>query len=104
MVRAAKLSGNGSGLFPEGVTSVNDIPWDLSVAIEQGLRICNWQENLLDDEMPPNWMWPFDDELEIWFENVDRERAEKYGGSSSSSDVESTEMMGNELARERFGR
>lgn len=102
MARAAKLSGNGSGLFPKGITSVDELPWDLCAAIEHALRVCTWQENLVSDEMPPDWMLPFDDELEIWFERVDRERKDKYGGGSN--DEPAGEMMGNEFAQERFGR
>lgn len=33
-----------------------------------------WAENLLKDEMPPSWMWPFPKELDEWFANVDAER------------------------------
>lgn len=58
----------------------------------------DWQENLLAEEMPPVWMWAFDDELDIWFAEVDAKRKDKYGGGDSS---DSTSMMSNELARDR---
>jgi hypothetical protein len=48
--------------------------------------------------MPPEWMWPFDDELTDWFEEVDRLRKEKYG---HSGDTESADMMENEFAKGR---
>lgn len=52
--------------------------------------------------MPPQYMWPFEEELELWFERVDREREARYGGGSSSYDDDETgSMMGNELARGR---
>lgn len=47
--------------------------------------------------MPPEWMWPFDDDLEVWFEDVDRKRKEKYGGDSEPSES----MLENEFARGR---
>ena len=72
-----------------------DVPGDLSRAISQGVRILGWQENLLDEEMPPEWMWVFEDELEIWFEEVGRNR--KIDFSSEGSD----DYVDNEFA-ERF--
>lgn len=54
----------------------------------------------MGDEMPPSWMWPFDEELEFWFEEVEAKRKEKFGGSDSSGD-EWSPMMGNDLAAER---
>lgn len=90
-------------LFPEGITSVHEVPWDLLNAIEHAMRVLSWLENITSDEMPPAWMLPFDDELEIWFERVDRERKEKYGGGADM-DEPAGEMMGNEMVQERFGR
>ena len=59
-------------------------------------------ENLTKDEMPPDWMWPFDDELEQWFADVEEARNQKYGGGSASSDGESSgPMMKNEYAEGR---
>ena len=51
--------------------------------------------------MPPQYMWPFEEELELWFERVDTEREARYGGGSSSDDEGTGSMMGNELARGR---
>lgn len=74
------------------------MPNDLARAITQAHRILDWQENLSSDEMPPEWMWPFDEELELWFEEVERQRKEKYGGGAS----ESTEnLLENEYAKGR---
>ena len=44
-------------------------------------------------------MWILDEELELWFEEVDRKRKEKYG-LNDDSDSEST-MMSNEYAKGR---
>lgn len=96
MARAAKLSGNGAIMLPKDMTSAEEIPWDLAAAIEHAMKVCSWQENLLHDEMSPSWMLPFDSELELWFERVDRERNEKYGGDSD--DREEVDMMENEFS------
>lgn len=72
---------------------------DLALALNHANRVCDWQENLAQDEMPPAWMWPFEDELELWFEEVERRRSEKYG--TSRSEDESVPMMQNELAKSR---
>lgn len=50
--------------------------------------------------MPPEWMWPFDAELELWFEEVERKREEKYGGGESAG-ASSEGMLANEYSRER---
>lgn len=47
--------------------------------------------------MPPPWMWPFDDALEQWFEEVDRRRKDRMG--PSDDDDEPTDMMENELTK-----
>jgi hypothetical protein len=67
------------------------------LAIAHAHRILGWQENLLSEEQPPQWMWPFESELELWFEEVDQKREERYGGSEGSSSGESVPMMTNEL-------
>lgn len=39
----------------------------------------------MSEEMPPEWMWPLDDEIERWFNRVKADRDEKYGTKDSSS-------------------
>lgn len=52
--------------------------------------------------MPPEWMWPLDDEIVEWMDRIVDERNEKYGGSSDRDDREPAgPMMTNEYARER---
>lgn len=52
--------------------------------------------------MPPEWMWPLDEEIVIWMERVVEERHEKYGGGDRSGDSrESVPMMSNEYAQGR---
>jgi hypothetical protein len=95
-VSAAKSTGNGSILWPLGTSSIEDLPWDLASAIQHAARILHWRENLLTDDMPPEWMLPFDDMLVDWFEAVKEKHAEERG-TSSSGDTEAP-MMGNSMA------
>lgn len=94
------MTGSGAHLMPEGITSIEHMTWDLAHALQFASRVCNWQENLQRDEMPPDWMLPHDEELELHFAEVDRLRKEKYGVDDSD---ESSEMMSNSLS-ERFRR
>ena len=75
-----------------------EMPFDLYKAVEHASAILHWQENLTRDEMPPEWMWSVDHELEIWFERVQEERDERYG--RDDRDRSDAPMMRNELAEE----
>lgn len=85
-------------LLPEGAVNINEMPADLSDALSHALLILSWQKNLSEDEMPPRWMWSFNDELERWFDEVTRKRENKY---SSNSDDDSGDMMRNEIGFDR---
>lgn len=98
MVRSVQKNGNGSFLYPKGIDTIDEVPWDLTYAISHANKVLSWQENLSSDEMPPSWMWPFDEELELWFEDVERLREEKYSGNGSE---EPADMIGNEYS-DRF--
>jgi len=74
----------------------------LARAIDHAARILNWQESVLSEDMPPSWMWPFEEELEVWFDEVHRKQEEKYGGGGSSD--ETVPMMGNQLADAKRGK
>lgn len=57
--------------------------------------------------MPPEWMWPFDNDLDQWFAEVEEKRKERYGrggGDDDDTDDKDKPMMTNELARRRKGR
>lgn len=74
------------------------MPHDLFSSVEHALGILNWQENLSSEEMPPEWMWSLDHELEPWFERVTEEREEKCGGGSDSRERSNgSGFMKNEL-------
>jgi len=56
----------------------------------------------MTEEMPPVWMWPLEWELDLWFEDVQRQRELRYN-PDGADDREEPEMMHNELA-DRFRR
>lgn len=104
MVRLAQSTGDGALLWPKGCEKIEDVPYDLALALSHASTILHWQKNLTSEEMPPQWMWPFGDELEEWFEAVEEKRKEPSDGGSSAAEDEGVPMMQNALARERFGR
>lgn len=77
---------------------MEDVPIDLTRAVEHAFKILDWHENLLSEEIPPQWMWHLDDELEHWFDAVKKQRDEKYGGNNNS-DESGGEVMENEYAK-----
>jgi hypothetical protein len=70
-------------------------------AVNHAHIILSWLENLGKDEIPPEWMWALDDELEKWFDGVEEARNEKYGINDSRSNDTVVPMMQNELTRSR---
>lgn len=75
------------------------------MAVSQAHRILHWQENLIGTEMPPEWMWPFEDELDEWFKEVERARKDKQGSNNDDDDDgDGAGMMSNEFADTRRGR
>jgi hypothetical protein len=49
--------------------------------------------------MPPEWMWPLSDDLDEWFQDLDRKRKAKYGGEDYVEEPD--DMAQNDLARGR---
>lgn len=62
--------------------------------------ILTWEENLPEEETPPEWMWSLDEELEEWFEEIKAARAQKYSGGGGNAD-EHPPMMENLLTKDR---
>lgn len=75
------------------------MPADLVYVIQHAHRILSWQENLTEEETPPEWMWELEWELERWFEEVKSKREERFGGSSDGDTT--APMMTNEYAQGR---
>lgn len=66
-------------------------------AVAHAHTILSWQENLVEDEVPPEWMWALDEELEDWFEAVKDAREERRGGGGEDREV--VPMLQNEMTR-----
>lgn len=69
------------------------------MAIQHAMTVLQWRENLVSEEMPPEWMWIFDNELEIHFQEVDRARKAKYGISDDEDYEYEEPSVGNELVK-----
>jgi len=70
------------------------------MAVSHALTIITWQENLIADEMPPEWMWPLNDELDQWFADVKRSRDDDSGRDRLE---DAPDMMQNSLTSGRRG-
>lgn len=81
-------------LLPPGSSSMIDAPADLLRAIYHANKILDWYENFPEDDIPPEWMWPFEEELDKWFKEL---KAEKAAGSETSDDRTKVPLMDNEL-------
>lgn len=68
------------------------------MAILHAQNVLHWQENLFDDDMPPEWMWPLSEELDEFFEGVMARRKERYGGGREPVE-DAPGMEQNELTR-----
>lgn len=79
-------TGDGSLLWPEGCTSIQQVPHDLVAAYHHATYILKTSEALMEEEMPPDWMWAFPEELETHFERIKRERDKRFGGGGNSKD------------------
>lgn len=62
-------------------------------AIQHAQTVVNWQENLLEEDTPPEWMWPLDFELEAWFDDVKRRRESR--SDQRNDDLEEPPLVKN---------
>lgn len=81
----ARDSGDVSSLFPEGITSMRDMPWTLHRAIGMGLSFLRMEE-LPEDEQPPRNIWFDPDRMDEHWAAVRQRREEKYGDKSRGID------------------
>lgn len=73
------------------------------MAINHGLTVISWAENLPSEEQPPRAIWWSEELLEKWFKDVRAQRDQKYGrgkSRSSYSQADDVPMSENELAAE----
>lgn len=74
-------------MWPRGCESIEDLPGDLSIAIDHAYHVISWMENYTEEELPPSWMWPLDHETRPWFDNVVAARNAKYGNSGDDREI-----------------
>lgn len=67
---------------------MEQVPWDLTNAIQRATQILWWQDNLQEKWMPPEWMWPLDEELVEHFEWVKEQRQNDAPGAYDNDDEE----------------
>ncbi len=58
-----------------------------------------WQENLAEEDMPPEFMWHLDEELDAWFADVKRRRESR--NDPRNDDLEEPELVKNPNVRRR---
>lgn len=75
-----------SELLPPGIENVRDIPYRWFEAIRMALVFLSFDE-LPNEERPPRSIWLQEDKLGAWFERVERDRDQKYGGGSGGGDT-----------------
>ena len=74
--------------------NLQELPAEFLDIVDHALKILYWQENLVEKEMPPFWMWHLDHELNKWFEKVKNERQGE-GRMTPSGDPEELEHENN---------
>lgn len=90
--------------LPSGCTAIADVPGDFLAALSHANTVLGWSEFLGKDEIPPEWMWPFSDELNEWFKEVQIAREKKYNVSSDNDgDDEDYDYLENDMAKELLG-
>ena len=86
MVKLAMATGQGSAIWPQGVTSITECPNDLVMALMHANFIIEASANLMEDEDMPDWKWAFSDLVQAHFERIKEAREKKFGGKKSSND------------------
>lgn len=74
-----------------------DAPYDLLTALNEGLTVFSWFENLPEDEQPPRAIWWSSELLDDWFEEVKKAREKGRSVGSSYDRADDAPMVSNEL-------
>ena len=59
----------------------------------------NWYENVVKDEVPPEYLWEDPQGLEMWWASVQEKRGIPDARPSGGGDERPSEMESNELTR-----
>lgn len=98
MVSAARRAGDFSILYPKGVKRMQDVPWPLQEAINQGLTILSWFENYVPEELPPENLWDDGEAIEEHFNVLRAKKEAEREGYGSGGGEDYDEMQGNDLS------
>lgn len=63
------------------------MPQDLFEAIAHANKVLDWFENLTTEDIPPEWMWPFSDEITIWFDDIKQKKADEISAGDTGDTV-----------------
>lgn len=80
-VRFARDCGQLSLLFPDGITTIRDLPYNIFDAIRMALMWLTFEE-LESAEQPPKKIWLDNKAMKAWWKAVNKRRHEKYGMNS----------------------
>lgn len=97
--RTLSEGGSQAVLFPKGCQTIEDLPADFSLALAHAHMVNTWYSNCSTEEMPPQWMWPFESEISQWFDEVKLARESGSGGE----DADNQNMVVNEYAKDIRG-
>lgn len=56
------------------------------MAIEHGLTVLSWYENLPEEDRPPEYLWADSQGLEMWFNSVDAKHKDGMGTNRGRTD------------------
>jgi hypothetical protein len=98
MVRIARTT--NTSVF-SGITDLREMPFDLMTAFQHASTILGWFENIPLEEQPPDWMWPFTDEVSQWFDEVKLARRQESGLDDGEGSLDEWSAMSNEFAEDR---
>lgn len=72
------------------------------MALSHADQVVSWQqnENITSEEMPPQWMWPFPEELDVWFQQVIEARASASNGGGARDTPAPGGYAENQLAKD----
>lgn len=81
-MRFARDCGDLSLLFPDGIATIRELPYNIFDAIKLALVFLTYEE-LESEERPPKKIWLDGEAMSKWWKAVKRRREAKYSGKGS---------------------
>lgn len=97
-MRLARDLGNVSTLFPEGITHVGDLPYNLFEAIRLALIFVKFEE-MPKEERPPKRIWLDAEALDEHMKWVDKQREAKFKVDKDGQSQDIEDPVQNEAAK-----